>query len=49
MTFEKKFPNEFKSQKLGKGIIKVINSKPLINFARQWFDEKDHRFGNAVD
>lgn len=48
-TFEKKCPDEFKSQKLGKGIIKVINSRPLVDFARQWFDEKDHRFGNAIN
>lgn len=48
-AFEKKCPDEFKSRKLSKGIIKVINSRPLIDFARQWFDEKDHRFGNAID
>lgn len=48
-AFEKKFPAEFKLQKLSKGIIKVINSRSLIDFARQWFDKKDHQFGNAVD
>lgn len=48
-AFEKEFPNEVKAQKLGQGIIKVINSKSLIDFARQWFNKKDHQFGNAVD
>ena len=49
LQFEKEFPNEVKAQKLGQGIIKVINSKSLIDFARQWFNKKDHQFGNAVD
>lgn len=48
-AFEKAFPNEVKAQKLGQGIIKVINSKSLIDFARQWFNKKDHQFSNAVD
>lgn len=48
-AFEKKFPDEVRSHKLGNGIIKVINSKVLIDFARQWFDKKDHQFGNAID
>lgn len=48
-AFEAKYPNEFKSLKLSKGIIKVINLLPLIDFARQWFDQKDHQFNNAID
>lgn len=47
-AFEKKFPNDAKSQKLGQGLIKVINCHPLIEFARQWFDEKDRQFGNTI-
>lgn len=48
-AFEAKYPNEFKSLKLVKGTIKVINLHPLIDFARQWFDQKDHQFNNTVD
>lgn len=47
--FEARYPNEFKSLKLSKGIIKVIKLRPLIEFARQWFDQKDHQFGNTID
>ncbi len=48
-TFEKKFPGKVSTLKLGHGIIKVINSTTLIDFAREWFDKKDHQFGNAID
>lgn len=48
-AFEAKYPNEFKSLKLSKGIIKVINLRPLIDFAREWFDQKDRKFGNTID
>ncbi|ARD07463.1 aminoglycoside 3-N-acetyltransferase (plasmid) [Lactobacillus amylolyticus] len=47
-TFEAKYPNEFKLLKLSKGIIKVINLRPLIDFAREWFDQEDHQFGNII-
>lgn len=40
-TFEKEFPKEAKQVKLGHGIVKAINIKPLVDFARQWFKEKD--------
>lgn len=40
-AFEEKYPNEWSQVKLGHGIIKVINIHPLIDFARQWFIEKD--------
>ena len=48
-AFEKKFHGKFSTLKLGHGIIKVINSTALIDFAREWFDKKDHQLGNAVD
>ena len=48
-TFEKTFPGKVSTLKLGHGIIKVINSTTLIDFAREWFDKKDHQFGNAID
>ena len=48
-AFENKFPGEFSILKLGHGIIKVINSTALIDFAREWFDKKDHQLGNAID
>lgn len=48
-AFEKKFPGKFSTLKLGHGIIKVINSTALIDFAREWFDKKDQQFGNAID
>lgn len=48
-AFEAKYPNEFQSLKLSKGIIKVINLRSLIDFARKWFDQKDQKFGNTID
>ena len=48
-AFEKKFPGKFSNLKLDHGIIKVINSTALIDFARKWFDKKDQQFGNAID
>ncbi|WP_297820177.1 aminoglycoside N(3)-acetyltransferase [uncultured Lactobacillus sp.] len=47
-TFEKMFPNAFQSITLGHGIIKVINTRPLVEFAQDWFDKKDHQFGNCM-
>lgn len=40
-AFEQKFTHEIKQVKLHHGIIKAINVRPLIDFARQWFKEKD--------
>lgn len=45
-AFEQRFPQEIKQVKLHHGVIKAINVRPLIHFARQWFKEKDHRVGN---
>lgn len=47
-SFEKMFPNAFQSIKLGHGIIKVIDVRPLVEFAQAWFDKKDHKFGNCM-
>lgn len=46
-TFEQKFPQEIKRVNLHGSFIKAINVKPLIDFARQWFKEKDQRLGNS--
>lgn len=43
-AFEQKFPREVKQIKLHHGMIKAINVKPLINFARHWFKEKDRKY-----
>lgn len=48
-AFEKKFPERFSTLKLAHGIIKIINSTALIDFAREWFNKKDQQFGNAID
>lgn len=40
-AFEKKYPGEWQQVKLNNGFIKVINIVPLVDFARQWFQEKD--------
>ena len=41
-AFEARYSNDFKSLKLVKGTIKVINLHPLIDFTCQWFNQKDH-------
>lgn len=40
--FEAKHPSAIKKVKLNNGVIKVINVKSLIDFARKWFTKKDN-------
>lgn len=40
--FEAKHPSAIKKVKLNNGVIKAINVKPLIDFARKWFIKKDN-------
>lgn len=42
-AFEKQFPDEIQTSKLANGLVKVINVVPLIDFARQWFRQKDQK------
>ncbi|WP_276805177.1 aminoglycoside N(3)-acetyltransferase [Lactobacillus hominis] len=48
-AFEKEFPTEWQTLQLGSGIIKVINTRPLIDFAKKWFIKKDRKFGNTAN
>lgn len=48
-VFEKEHPNTWQSVKLAQGIVKVIEAKPLINFARKWFKAKDQEAGNNLN
>lgn len=41
-AFEKAHPNKWKTIKLDKGVIKLIDAHALIDFAREWFKQKDN-------
>lgn len=45
-AFEKACPDGWKQQRLNNGLIKVINIRPLIDFARKWFQRKDQEVNN---
>ncbi len=48
-AFEKAHPNAWQETQLNHGLIKVIDVKPLVQFARKWFKDKDQKFGNSLD
>lgn len=41
-AFEKAYPNKWKAIKLTNGVIKAIDAHVLVDFAREWFKQKDN-------
>lgn len=48
-VFEKENLGAWKQVPLANGFVKAIQVRPLINFARKWFKQKDCKFGNSLD
>ena len=42
LAFEKQYPECFNQVSLNNSFIKVIEMRPLIDFARDWFKKKDN-------
>lgn len=42
LAFEKQYPKCFNQVSLNNSFIKVIEMRPLIDFARDWFKKKDN-------
>lgn len=42
LAFETHNSSEFKQVNLNRGFIKAINVKPLVDFAKIWFRQKDN-------
>lgn len=48
-AFEKEHPTAWQRISLVNCFVKAIQVRPLIDFARTWFKQKDHKFGNSLD